>query len=142
MLGMIRRNSMFPVFPMFEETACRMMNDEMKQKNVSQCMMPLDIYEAESQFVIKADLPGIKKDEIKIQLNKNQLTIEAVTPAAEKKENEKLHHQERYCGRYYRNVYLPENIQGDGIKAKVDNGVLTVVIPKAEQKKSQQINID
>ena len=48
-------------------------------------MMPLDIYEAESQFVIKADLPGIKKDEIKIQLNKNQLTIEAVTPAAEKK---------------------------------------------------------
>lgn len=142
MLGIVRKNSLYPVFSMYEDFVNKMTQDEMKQSDACQCSMPLDIMENDQQFMIMADLPGMAKENVKIQFNKNQLSIEAGYEKPVLQEGEKVHRQERYCGRYGRNVHLPEHIQSDAISAKMENGVLTIVVPKAEPKKNIQINID
>ncbi len=144
MLGIMKKNSLYPVFSMYEDFANKVMNDELKQNQnqSSLCSMPLDIIENDNNFEINAELPGVKKEDVKILFNKNQLTIEAKHEDFTSEKNEKIHRQERYCGHYNRNIFLPETIQSEEIKAKLDHGVLTIVIPKMETKKNIQINID
>jgi len=143
----IIRSSMFPFISLFDEFFENQTSDEQKQslQQTKSCQMPIDILENAKEFKIMANLPGIAKEEVKIAFLEGKLTIETL-PKVEKEQEveteQKVHSCERYCGTYYRTLYIPENIEIEKISAKMENGVLTVVIPKIEPKKQSFINIE
>ena len=95
--------------------------------------MRSDVKELDNEYEFKIDMPGYKKENIKISLNEGYLTIEADN-AVEKKEekNEKFLHKERFYGHVCRTFYVGEDINEEGITAKFEDGVLALVVPKKE----------
>jgi len=104
--------------------------------------MPLtDIYEDKDDFKIKADLPGIKKDDVKISFSDGKLSISGERTQEGETKDAKSHRIERTFGKYYRSFTLPKEIKEDKIKADFKDGQLTVTIPKAEEVKPKEIDI-
>ena len=103
--------------------------------------MAMDVIEREGAFVIKANLPGVDRENIKIVTRDDHLVIEARQESAEDAAKPKTLHSERYSGAYVRSVYIPQSCDQDNIKARFDNGVLELTIPKAVEKKTT-ISID
>lgn len=100
-----------------------------------------DIYETKDDYVFKLEVPGLSKDDIKIELNNNTLSI-----AGEKKEEnevkkENFHRIESYTGKFSRSFTLPRNIDPKKVNANMKNGILELHIPKAEEQKTQAIPI-
>ncbi|HOH59526.1 MAG TPA: HSP20 family small heat-shock protein, partial [Candidatus Cloacimonadota bacterium] len=104
--------------------------------------MAMDITEHDKEFSIQANLPGFKKENVKISVHDNQLMIEAV--CGEQKEEKKgtVYRCERYSGSYRRNLMLPENADINKISAKMEDGVLYLSVPKREATPKQEITID
>ncbi|NNG26835.1 MAG: Hsp20/alpha crystallin family protein [Ignavibacteriaceae bacterium] len=104
--------------------------------------MPLtDIYEDRDDYKIKADLPGIKKDDVKISFSDGKLSIGGERNQEKENKDAKRHRIERTFGKYYRSFTLPKEIKEDKIKADFKDGQLTVTIPKAEEVKPKEIDI-
>jgi HSP20 family protein len=104
--------------------------------------MPLtDIYEDKNDYKIKADLPGIKKDDVKISFSDGKLSISGERALEEESKDSKCHRIERTFGKYYRSFTLPKEIKEDKIKADFKDGQLTVTIPKADEVKPKEIKI-
>ena len=105
-------------------------------KNVSR-LMKTDVKETDEGYEVDIDLPGFNKDEIKVDLNNGYLTISTEKSLnKENKENKgKMLRQERYVGTMQRSFYVGESITEDDIKAKFENGVLSLMIPKKEAPK-------
>ena len=100
----------------------------------AQYVMKTDVKETEDGYEVDVDLPGFKKDEIKLELNNGYLTIS--TEKSLNKENKgKMLRQERYVGTMQRSFYVGSSITEEDIKAKYENGVLNLVIPKKEARK-------
>lgn len=102
--------------------------------------LTIDVEEKEDSYLISADLPGIKKENINIELKGKQLSIEA-KQEEEKTEEGKYYRKERHVGEYRRILTLPEGIKPDSIEATLEDGVLTVSIEKAEPAKLKTISI-
>ena len=97
-------------------------------------MMKTDVKELEDGYEIAVDLPGFSKDEIKLELNDGTLTIS--TQKSLNKENKgRMLRQERYVGTMQRSVYVGNAITEEDIRAKYENGVLTLNIPKKDAQK-------
>jgi HSP20 family protein len=104
--------------------------------------MPLtDIYEDKDNYIIKADLPGLKKDDVKISYSDSQLEISGERVQEKETKDAKWHRVERSFGKYYRSFTLPKEIKQDNIKAEFKDGQLTILIPKAEEVKPKEIEI-
>ena len=104
--------------------------------------MPLtDIYEDKDNYKIKADLPGIKKSDVKISYSDGELSISGERVQELETKDAKCHRVERTFGRYYRSFTLPKEIKEDKIKAEFKDGQLTVTIPKADEVKPKEIEI-
>ncbi len=99
--------------------------------------MLTDIKEHEDHYEVLIDLPGFKKDEINIELNDGYLTITASKGVDENDEDKKgkIVRQERYAGVMQRSYYVGEEMTHEDIKAKFENGVLTLNVPKKEEQK-------
>ena len=100
-------------------------------------MMKTDVKEKDNGYEVAIDLPGFKKDEMKIELNDGYLTISA-EKGLDKDETDKngsLIRQERYAGSLSRSYYVGEDITENDIHAKFENGVLTIEVPKKEETK-------
>ena len=96
--------------------------------------MKTDVKETDEGYEVDVDLPGFNKDEIKLDLNNGYLTIS--TEKSLNKENKgKMLRQERYVGTMQRSFYVGESITEEDIKAKFENGVLSLMIPKKETPK-------
>jgi len=102
----------------------------------------VDIKEEENQFLLIADIPGVNPDNIDIQMENNILSIKGERNSELKTEHEEFKRIERKHGVFYRKFTLPEGVNIEGIKAKSDNGVLTLSIPKQEQTKPRKITIN
>lgn len=103
-------------------------------------MMKTDVKEHENGYELEVSLPGYKKEDIQAELKDGYLTIKASTSQNndEKDKNTgKYIRRERYAGSCSRSFYLGENVTQEDIKAKYENGVLTLVIPKKEPKKPE-----
>ena len=100
-------------------------------------VMKTDLKEHEDGYELSVDLPGFKKDQIQLQLNNGYLTVSAAKGVEEEEKDKKgrLVHQERFSGSMSRSYYVGENLEEEDVKAKFENGVLTLSFPKAEQKK-------
>ena len=93
----------------------------------------VDIKETDTGYTVKADFPGLSKDDIEVSVDNNVLTIAAEhKDEAEEKEGGRIIRQERRYGRYSRSFNLGKNIDEGKIKAEFDNGVLTLVVPKGD----------
>ena len=99
--------------------------------------MKTDVREHEDSYEIDMDLPGFKKDQIKLELEQGYLTVSAAK-GLDKDETDKkgtVIRQERYAGAMQRSFYVGESLTDEDIKARFENGVLSLTVPKAETKK-------
>mgnify|MGYP002528861103 CR=1 FL=1 len=100
-------------------------------------VMKTDIKETDDNYELIVDLPGFKKDEIKVSLEDGYLTIEAAKGLDEdeqEKKTGKYIRKERYAGAMQRSFYVGENLTQEDIKAKYENGILRLSVPKKEAK--------
>ncbi|XP_009351164.1 18.2 kDa class I heat shock protein [Pyrus x bretschneideri] len=103
----------------------------------------IDWKETPEAHVFKADLPGIKKEEVKVEVEDGRvLQISGERSREQEDKNDKWHRVERSSGKFIRRFRLPENAKIDQVKAAMENGVLTVTVPKEEEKKPEVKAID
>lgn len=97
-----------------------------------QKMMKTDIQEQGNNYIIDMDLPGFKKEDIRISLEKGYLTINAFKNEANEEINEGKNyiHRERYTGQCSRSFYVGEGVKEEDIRAKYNNGILQLIVPK------------
>ena len=107
----------------------------------------IDMYQTDDEIVIKAALPGIKSDEVQINITGEVLTLKGEMKREEEKTSsqqgkEKAWHiREQRWGSFERSVVLPTDVVSDKAKAEFENGILTITLPKAEEVKPKVINI-
>ena len=102
-------------------------------------MMKTDVKETDEGYELAVDLPGMKKDEIHLDLQNGYLTISTQKNLENKEEkNGKLLRQERYTGTMQRSFYVGDNLTEEDVQAKYEDGVLTVKLPKKEAKKDPE----
>ncbi|MQL69318.1 hypothetical protein Taro_001609 [Colocasia esculenta] len=98
----------------------------------------IDWKEAPEEHVFKADLPGLKKEEVKVEVEDGRvLQISGERTKEEEENTDRWHRVERSSGKFLRRFRLPENAKVDQVKATMENGVLTVTVPKEEVKKPE-----
>ncbi len=100
-----------------------------------------DISEDDDNYTVKLDLPGVKKEDVKINYENGQLSISGERKQEREKKNSKYHRVERSYGRYFRSFNLPSKIMEDKIDAEFRDGQLTILIPKSEEAKPKQIEV-
>ena len=108
----------------------------------AQNVMKTDVKETDEGYEVDVDLPGFKKDEIRLELNDGYLTISAEKSLEKDGEDKKgkMLRQERYAGVMQRSFYVGENIKVEDVKASYESGVLHVMIPKKEALKAPEKN--
>jgi HSP20 family protein len=98
---------------------------------------PVDIEETDDAYVIEADLPGVKREDVDIELEGNELTV-----SGEVKQREgKFRRRTRRVGHFELRVVLPDGVDSDRVEANLDNGVLTVRVPKSERAQRRRIDL-
>ena len=137
MLPMVFSENLFD--DLFNDTLARSMwntNKELYGKNASR-LMKTDVHETEDSYELAIDLPGFKKEEINVDLKDGYLTISAEKGLDKDEEDKKgrILRQERYAGSCSRSFYVGD-VKPEDIKAKYESGVLTVLVPKEDIKKS------
>jgi len=100
-----------------------------------------DIVERDDEYLIKAELPGVKREDIDVQVENDVLTITGERKLEETKDTDKTHRVERFYGKFSRSFRIPENVDADAIKAETEEGVLRLHLPKTKVKKAQPVKI-
>ena len=104
--------------------------------------MPMtDILEDDNKYYLNIDLPGIKKEDVKINYSNGQLSINGDRKQETIEKNAKFHRSERSYGKYYRSFTLPQKIKENEIDAEFKDGQLKISIPKSEEAKPKQLEI-
>ena len=101
----------------------------------------VDVFEDNDNFVVKVEVPGIKKEELEISLHEGVLTLQGERKAQSKGNGKENYRSERFFGRFQRSISLGSPVQADKVSAKYADGILTVTLPKAEESKPRQIPI-
>lgn len=101
----------------------------------------VDMYQTDNDVVVKAALPGIKADEVQINVTGEVLTLKGETKHEEEKKEKAYHLREQRWGSFERSIVLPTEVVADKAKADFENGVLTITLPKAEEVKPKSISI-
>jgi HSP20 family protein len=101
----------------------------------------VDIAEHDDAFVVKVELPGVAKDEVKIVSQENMLTIRGEKKQEKESKGSNFHRVERSYGVFQRSFTLPSTVKGEKIEATFKDGVLTVTLPKAEEAKRKEVEV-
>jgi HSP20 family protein len=112
-----------------------------KERAESQWYPAVDILESKDAYVIRAELPGMQREDIKLELKDGTLTLNGERKAEKPAEGVEYRHVERVNAKFWRSFTLPETVKQDGIEAVYKDGVLEVRVPKAEELKPRQIEI-
>ncbi len=102
----------------------------------------VDVAETDSEIIVKADVPGVSKDDIDVTVDNNQLIISGEKKHEEEEKGKNYYHMERRYGSFRRVFALPSTADTDNVKASYENGVLTVSIPKTEVAKGKKVKIE
>ncbi len=120
-------------FPFYDDKDYRKMEKKLyghREKN----LMKTDVKESDSGYELEMDLPGFKKEDVKVSLENGYLTISASKESGDEKENGKYIRRERYSGTCQRSFYIGEEIGQEDVKGEFKHGILKLFIPKIEQK--------
>jgi len=101
----------------------------------------IDVRETPNQFVVQADLPGFKKEDIDVTFQDGVLTLAGERKREEKKEEENFHFVERRVGCFARAIRLPDGVKPDSVRASLKDGVLTITVDKTEEVKPRKIEV-
>ena len=102
----------------------------------------LDVHEDKDNFVVQAELPGMKREEIDVSLHDGALSISGERKTEKKYEEAEVYRTERFFGKFQRTVTLPTPVAADKVKAQYKDGVLTITLPKTEAAKPKQIDVN
>jgi HSP20 family protein len=102
---------------------------------------PVDIYETDDAFMLKAELPGFTKEDVNIEVHENRLIIRGERKRETEAKEDQYHRLERAYGRFERAFWLPTTVDAEHIQASFKNGVLEMRLPKSEKAKPKQIPI-
>jgi HSP20 family protein len=101
----------------------------------------VDVFEEKDDMVVKAELPGIEKDNIEVNLTDHTLTIKGEKKKEEEVKEENYYRAERSYGSFLRTLELPRDVRADQVKASFKNGILEVRMPKTEEAKAKEIKV-
>jgi HSP20 family protein len=104
-------------------------------------MPPMDLVETDEHFVLRADLPGLSEEDIKIEFEDGTLTVSGERKAEHEAKNEGYYRVERAFGAFSRSLTLPQGIDPEAVTANFNRGVLEVRVPKPEERKPRRIEI-
>ena len=113
----------------------------MLQEQTAGVFPPVNTTEDKDSYYIRAELPGIKADLLDISVTGNSLTISGERKIETEDETVKYHRRERDAGKFSRIINLPDQVDTTKVEARSSNGVLTIVLPKAESTKPKQITV-
>jgi len=102
----------------------------------------VDIYETKESIVLNVELPGVTKEDIALEVKDSTLTIKGEKKLEKNVKEENFHRMERTYGAFTRAFTLPSTVQQDKVKAKFRDGILEIMLPKAEEAKPKQIKVD
>ena len=127
---------------LFDQTLSKTRGDDEEGLTASTWSPPVDIFETADSIVLKAELPGVTRENIDIQVRDNALTLKGERRFEREVKDENYLRIERSYGAFQRGFNLPAMIQQDKIKAVFKDGVLEVTLPKAEEAKPKQVKIE
>ena len=105
--------------------------------------MKVDVKEDDKAYTVHAEIPGVKKDDIQVDVNGSQVSIRAeVKHEKEEKAGEKVLHSERYYGMVSRSMQLPADIDTQGVKAEYKDGMLNLVLPKKASAQAKRVTVN
>ena len=104
-------------------------------------MPSVDVSETDKQFEISVELPGLQRQDIKVNLEKSRLAISGQRKFKNEEEGKNFHRIETQYGFFNRSFYLPDTIDEESISAKYENGILNITVNKNEEKAKKQIEI-
>ena len=143
--GSIARSPFRGLFsrPMFDELFNQFLMEGTSGQMSEALSAAMDVAETDQAIEVKMDLPGVKADDVDIQIDNNTLTVRGQrTEETEEKDDEKQYHRiERCSGSFSRSVVLPSSVNADESSAEFKDGVLNIVIPKTEDAKPRKISI-
>ncbi|NVJ52050.1 MAG: Hsp20/alpha crystallin family protein [Campylobacteraceae bacterium] len=128
----------FDPFKQFKDLERSFYNYPSNNESVHGFVPIVNTREGESAYHIDVDLPGVKKEDIKVDINKNILTISGERKTKDEIKEEDYYKVETSFGKFTRSFTLPENVDIENIEARSDNGVLEVIIPKQEEQNSKK----
>jgi HSP20 family protein len=102
----------------------------------------VDVIDRENEFCVRAELPGVDKENLDVSLNENTVTLRATTQKEEQEEKGQYYRRETSRGEFQRTVRLPGTVEGDKAKATFKDGVLELIVPKAPGFKRQSIKVE
>lgn len=112
------------------------------ERNGTATFMPaVDIVEREKDYLVRVELPGLDRNDVKISVLDDVLTIRGERKAEEERKDEQIHRLERSHGVFERSFTLPNSIKSEQIEATFENGLLSITLPKLEQPKPKPIEI-
>lgn len=101
----------------------------------------VDVTQDKENVYVRAELPGMKKDEIEVTLHEGIVSLSGERKSETEEKSDQVYRSERYFGRFHRSVALPTAVDAEKITASYKDGVLTVTLPKAEEAKPRQIEV-
>ncbi len=130
------------IFGPFRGSTSRLMPRLMEEGGISVAWTPsADISETDKEFLIRAELPGVNKEDIKVSLGDGMITLEGERKKRTEEKNERIHRVESFYGAFKRSFIVPDNVKADAVTSDYKDGVLCVHIPKAAEKKPVQIAV-
>lgn len=111
------------------------------QQFLSGWLPAVDLYEDKENVIVKAELPGMKKEEIEISLHEGVLTLAGERKEEKEHKDAEVYRSERFLGRFQRTMTLPSPVKTDKVSATYKDGMLTITLPKTEEAKPKQIEV-
>jgi HSP20 family protein len=132
----------FSVMRQLSEQMDQLLRGNGSEKSIMDWAPTVDVQSCNGTLVASAELPGLKKEEVKVEVTDDTITIEGERNREHKEDHEGYHRYERSYGRFFRSIPLPEGAKADQAKAELKDGLLKVTVPVAETaKKAKQVAI-
>lgn len=126
---------------MFGRAPIKKEGDKREALTVAEWAPLVDIIEDDQNYVIKAELPGVKKEDIKVGVQDDVLTVSGHRHYEKEEKDKKFHRIERSYGSFARSFTLPEDSDGEKVSAEFKDGMLKVLLPKTERVKPKQVEV-
>ncbi len=106
-----------------------------EEEELNKLAMPVELHEKDTEYSVRAELPGVKKDNLDIDIDKNHITINAKKEEEQKEDTKGYRKSEFRYGEFSRTVYFPQDIDVEKTTAKLEHGILSIIAPKVEAEK-------